>query len=399
MTLSEFRATFFDRYSSHSYEIQQKAYLLFWGCIWACVLTIPSLGYAFYAYYLKSDPVAFKYIFVLVGLILITSLGVYLIWRNKFQVTCYIVLLSINFVFMINYNLSMGRFYETGIFTHREYFYMVLAYTALFHSKRIFFVVATILLIWPLPIPLIYKPNFDPTTAHHITTALFNGVTSFITVSMLLYFGSLINRNSLDTAEKEIAINKALNSDLDLKVKERTQKLKEKNDILKGIENSLKKYLPKQLVETITTGRQEAIEAVTNHHRKKLTFFFSDIKDFTKITDALEPEDMANLLNEYLTEMNIIINKYRGTLAQVVGDGLYVFFGAPERSNDRDHAVRSVKMAVEMQQKMMDLNKRWFDRGVDEILQIRCGINTGMATVGGYGSYERKEYTIRNERG
>jgi len=177
------------------------------------------------------------------------------------------------------------------------------------------------------------------------------------------------------------------------KMDETEMALKDKNTILINIEKNLKKYLPKQLVETITTGGQEAIESITTHHRKKLTLFFSDIKDFTKITDALEPEDMANLLNEYLTAMNIIINEYRGTLSQVIGDGLYVFFGAPVSSNDRDHAIRCVKMAVDMQQKMKDLNRRWFDRGVDEVLQIRCGVNNGMATVGGYGSSERKEYT------
>jgi class 3 adenylate cyclase len=152
----------------------------------------------------------------------------------------------------------------------------------------------------------------------------------------------------------------------------------------------LSKYVAPQLSDTISNGQ---IDLIWKHNRKKLTLFFSDIKDFTPITDSMEPEDMAGLLNEYLTEMNLIINNYRGTLAQVIGDALYVFFGAPESSNDQDHAVRCVKMAIDMQNKMKVLNERWFERGVDEVLQIRCGINTGMVTVGGYGSSERKEYT------
>jgi class 3 adenylate cyclase len=152
----------------------------------------------------------------------------------------------------------------------------------------------------------------------------------------------------------------------------------------------LSKYVAPQLADTISDGK---IDQIWKHNRKKLTLFFSDIKDFTTITDSMEPEDMANVLNEYLTEMNTIINKYKGTLAQVIGDGLYVFFGAPESSSDKDHALRCVKMAVEMQQKMIELNKKWFKKGIDEVLQIRCGINTGMSTVGGYGSSERKEYT------
>ncbi len=152
----------------------------------------------------------------------------------------------------------------------------------------------------------------------------------------------------------------------------------------------LSKYVAPQLADKISDGQ---IDSIWKHDRKKLTLFFSDIKDFTSITDTLEPEDMANVLNEYLTEMNKIINKYKGTLAQVNGDGLYVFFGAPESSNDKDHALRCVRMAIDMQRKIIELNKRWFKRGIDEVLQIRCGINTGMATVGGYGSSERKEYT------
>jgi PAS domain S-box-containing protein len=152
----------------------------------------------------------------------------------------------------------------------------------------------------------------------------------------------------------------------------------------------ISKYLPPQISETILHGQ---IDLVWKHHRQKLTLFFSDIKNFTGITDSLEPEDMGNLLNEYLTEMSVIIDKYRGTLAQLIGDGLYVIFGAPNKTNDKDHALRCLNMAIDMQVRMKELDKKWFDSGIDEKLEIRCGVNTGMATVGGYGSSERKEYT------
>jgi PAS domain S-box-containing protein len=152
----------------------------------------------------------------------------------------------------------------------------------------------------------------------------------------------------------------------------------------------ISKYVPLQIAETISHG---AIDLVWKHHREKLTLFFSDIKSFTEVTDSLEPEDMGSLLNEYLTEMNKIINKYHGTLAQLIGDGLYVIFGAPERSDDNDNALRCLNMAIDMQVRMKELNQKWFNSGIDEDLKIRCGINTGMATVGGYGSSDRKEYT------
>ena len=121
--------------------------------------------------------------------------------------------------------------------------------------------------------------------------------------------------------------------------------------------------------------------------------FFSDIKDFTRTTDAMEPEDMAELLNEYFSFMNDIIQKYEGTLANITGDALFVFFGAPDRTDDRDHALRCVRMAMEMQLKMQELQKKWFSEGIEYPLQIRCGINTGMATVGSFGSGQRSEYS------
>jgi class 3 adenylate cyclase len=135
------------------------------------------------------------------------------------------------------------------------------------------------------------------------------------------------------------------------------------------------------------------VAPVRDHRRRKLTMFFSDIKDFTRTTDVMEPEDMAELLNEYFSCMNDIIQKYEGTLANITGDALFIFFGAPERTNDQDHALRCVKMGIKMQQKMEGLRQKWFNEGIEHPLQIRCGINTGMATVGSFGSRQRSEYS------
>jgi class 3 adenylate cyclase len=102
---------------------------------------------------------------------------------------------------------------------------------------------------------------------------------------------------------------------------------------------------------------------------------------------------MGELLNQYFSCMNEIIQKYEGTLASITGDALFVFFGAPDSTDDRDHALRCVRMAMAMQQKMQQLQKKWFNEGIEYPLQIRCGINTGMATVGSFGSGQRSEYS------
>ena len=170
----------------------------------------------------------------------------------------------------------------------------------------------------------------------------------------------------------------------------RTRDLQTQKRIIDKAHRFLSRYVPSQLVEKILAGD---IEPVRDHRRRKLTMFFSDIKDFTRTTDAMEPEDMGRLLNEYFACMNDIIQKYEGTLANISGDALFVFFGAPDSTNDSDHALRCARMAIDMQQKMRELRYKWFNEGVEFPLQIRCGINTGMATVGSFGSRQRSEYS------
>ena len=193
-------------------------------------------------------------------------------------------------------------------------------------------------------------------------------------------------------AELQIAHNrlKDYTERLEEMVRERTRELEAEKDKVLKAQKLLSRYLAPQLARKILEGQ---IENVWGHHRRKLTLFFSDIKNFTQTTDRMEPEDMAGLLNEYLSHMIEIVHKYEGTLAHIIGDALFVFFGAPEYATDEYHALQCVTMAIDMQRQMKVLQKKWFSEGIEDPLQIRCGINTGMATVGGYGSKDRREYT------
>jgi len=177
---------------------------------------------------------------------------------------------------------------------------------------------------------------------------------------------------------------------LEQMVRERTRELEAEKEKVLNAQKLLSRYLAPQLTRKILEGQ---IEMVWGHQRKKLTMLFSDIKDFTQTTDSMEPEDMAGLLNQYLSHMIEIVHKYEGTLAHIIGDALFVFFGAPEYTSDKNHALQCVHMAIDMQVQMKVLQKKWFTEGIEDPLQIRCGINTGMATVGGYGSKDRREYT------
>ncbi len=174
-------------------------------------------------------------------------------------------------------------------------------------------------------------------------------------------------------------------------LKQREEDLTEKSAVLEALSTKLAKYLAPQVYNSIFTGRQD-VEIVSK--RKKLTIFFSDIADFTETTDSLEPEELTNLLNHYLTEMSKVAHEYGATIDKYVGDGITAFFGDPESRGVKEDARACVNMAIAMQRRMQELQSEWLDRGLEKPFQIRIGINTGFCTVGNFGSEDRMDYTI-----
>ncbi len=163
------------------------------------------------------------------------------------------------------------------------------------------------------------------------------------------FFRVRLSRELIDELERRIEEVNAIRLKQEKIIELRTKDLQEQKRKVVKAHSFLSRYVPPQLARKILAGD---VAPVRDHHRRKLVMFFSDIKDFTRTTDAMEPEDMGKLLNEYFSGMNDIIQKYEGTLANITGDALFVFFGAPDRTDNRDHALRCVRMAVEMQQKM-----------------------------------------------
>lgn len=153
----------------------------------------------------------------------------------------------------------------------------------------------------------------------------------------------------------------------------------------------LSKYLSPQLFEEILTGRQT--EEITSK-RKKLTVFFSDIVGFTEITDSLESEELAALLNRYLTEMTAIAEEHGGTVDKFIGDAVVVYFGDPNTKGTGQDAEACVRMALAMKDRVRELKQEWVDLGLLEGFDLRIGINTGYCNVGNFGSDQRVDYTV-----
>lgn len=174
-------------------------------------------------------------------------------------------------------------------------------------------------------------------------------------------------------------------------LKERENELAEKSKALEQLSGQLSKYLSPQVYQSIFTGQQAA--TVTSQ-RKKLTVFFSDLEGFTETADRLESEDLAQLLNEYLTEMSKIALDHGATIDKYVGDAIMIFFGDPVSRGIREDALSCVRMAIAMQERLGELSAVWSEHGLTEELKCRIGIATGFCTVGNFGSEDRMDYTI-----
>lgn len=167
-----------------------------------------------------------------------------------------------------------------------------------------------------------------------------------------------------------------------------------------GVAQWLVRFLQKQrLQETKALSAQNVVflergDGQRHSYRKKLTIFFSDIKEFTSITDNMESEQLIELLNSYLKEMVEITMSYGGTVEKLMGDSILIVFGEPETQGEKEDAFAAVQMAIEMQERMQVLQRRWQAKGVSQLLQIRMGINTGYCTVGRFDSGNRSQSSI-----
>ncbi|MGV3742105.1 MAG: adenylate/guanylate cyclase domain-containing protein, partial [Burkholderiaceae bacterium] len=150
-------------------------------------------------------------------------------------------------------------------------------------------------------------------------------------------------------------------------------------------------YVPPELVEEMSRSPESYNMA---GRRAELSVLFSDIRGFTSFSEGMEPEQLASLMNEYLSAMTLVVRKHRGTLDKYIGDAIMAFWGAPVA--DPEHARNAVLAALEMQHALGDLNKTLKAKGAPEI-RIGVGVNTGIMTVGDMGSSIRKAYTVMGD--
>lgn len=150
-------------------------------------------------------------------------------------------------------------------------------------------------------------------------------------------------------------------------------------------------YVPPELVAQMARDPQRYGMQAEN---RVLTIMFCDMRNFTRVSEALPPHELRALINRFFSAMTQEIRAHRGTLDKYIGDAIMAFWGAPVA--DEDHALHAVQAALAMIGRLDGLNRELRERGLPEI-GLGIGINTGLVCVGDMGSDIRRSYTVMGD--
>lgn len=153
------------------------------------------------------------------------------------------------------------------------------------------------------------------------------------------------------------------------------------------IKRAFGKFVPSDVVETIARDRR----LLRRVDRREITVLFADVRGFTTLSEYRGPEEVVETLNELFSELVETLFRHGGTLDKFLGDGLMAVFGAPLVLPD--HAARACRAALDMQERLADLNRRFAAAG-RPVLAMGVGVHSGEAVVGFVGDVERRlDYT------
>ncbi|MBA3661632.1 MAG: hypothetical protein H0W64_07890 [Gammaproteobacteria bacterium] len=268
---------------------------------------------------------------------------------------------------------SMLQFNDHG----RTYFAGVHSFTL--PNKQIYYIVAI-------------APESEFTKQIHSIEALYLILIVLIFGIGLIVMSHLVTRVLNPIKELVAETEKIKNFNLEGKV-EVQSRIKEVIELSNAIESmkgglrSFKKYVPADLVRQLIKNGEDAI---SNSSKRNLTVFFSDIKDFTAITERSEPHRLVQQLCDYFETLTQIITVRQGTLDKYIGDAVMAFWGAPVAVQYA--SLQSANAALASVRALTKLNQLWRDADLNAF-HTRIGIHSGEAIVGSLGSSERLNYT------
>lgn len=187
------------------------------------------------------------------------------------------------------------------------------------------------------------------------------------------------------------------------------EKLRKSQESREFVQSAFGSYLSPVVVEQIIKNPDMVKER--GGEERVMTALFSDIAEFSTISEVLTPNELVDFINVYLTEMCEIIERYGGTIDKFEGDAVVAFFGAPIYFED--HASRAVLACIEQQNKLRVLREKWrltevlpaklraladsWESNGKTFMQVRMGLAAGPMVVGNMGSKTRADYTMMGD--
>lgn len=147
-------------------------------------------------------------------------------------------------------------------------------------------------------------------------------------------------------------------------------------------------YVPPELVEEMS---KKMDEINLDGEMREMSVLFSDVRGFTTISESLEPKELTDYINAFLTPITKVIHDNRGTIDKYMGDAVMAFWGAP--LEDKQHALHALNAAINIVERMHLLREEFAEKQWPEIY-VGIGVNTGIMNVGNKGSEFRVDYTI-----
>ncbi|MGA2142125.1 MAG: adenylate/guanylate cyclase domain-containing protein [Brevinematales bacterium] len=218
-------------------------------------------------------------------------------------------------------------------------------------------------------------------------------IIAIVVIFLAIMFSRAISRPMI---KLENDLSKVQKFDLGSKIEIKSN-IREVNNMKDAIENmknglrSFKKFVPADLVAELIKLNKEA---VLSAEKRMMTVSFSDIENFTGISESLKPEELVENLGVYFEGMTSTVLKNRGTIDKYIGDAIMSFWGAPNYFED--HAFYACISALESQRFLARIAEEWKGKGIP-LFNTRIGINTGELIVGNMGYEERLNYTVMGD--
>ncbi len=219
---------------------------------------------------------------------------------------------------------------------------------------------------------------------------LMSVIIMIIFLLLILYISRIISRPIVQISEYMLQL-KDMDLDIDIHASSNINEIRTVQNsmiTLKSGLQSFKKYMPAELVKILIKTNQEA---VIGGSEKNLAIMFTDIENFTTISELMTPHELMIHLSNYFEELVPIITKNQGTVDKYIGDAILSFWGAPLEIDSP--CLHAVETAIEIQKRLKIVNDKWEKEGKPRF-KTRIGIHFGPTLIGNIGSHDRLNYTI-----